>query len=226
MDFRWSVHAHVLYYEHSLTHLWQLLKPWFHMAPHWCIGCLALQSHISHSHLKERVKPSTKAQDAAQDPNTNPRNNEKNNQIIHWASARAMPRHNLSLDRGNAYWSTELHGTVKHRMYSYLVMRWWWWQQWYENMVFSFSTSQNDLLHNYDNCLHATDSPIDRFTARNYKNSNVWASPAATNFVDRLRPKWITPNALMLAEGYHHPASGYIELYTRTAASRYISYKT
>ena len=153
MDFRWSVHAHVLYYEHSLTHLRQDLKSWRDMVPHWCIGCLALHSNMPHTH-----SPLTKAQDAAQDPNTNPRNNEKNNQIIHWASVRAMSGHNLSLDRGNAYWSTELHGTVKHRMYSYLVMRWWWWQQWYENMIFSFSTSQNDLLQEYDNWLHATDS--------------------------------------------------------------------
>ena len=108
MDFRWSVHAHVLYYEHSLTHLRQDLKSWRDMVPHWCIGCLALHSNMPHTH-----SPLTKAQDAAQDPNTNPRSNEKNNQIIHCASARAMSGHNLSLDRGNACWSTELHVTVE-----------------------------------------------------------------------------------------------------------------
>ena len=99
MDFRWSVHAHALYYEHSLTHLRQDLKSWSDMVPHWCIGCLALHSNMPHTH-----SPLTKAQDAAQDPNTNPRSNEKKNQIIHCASARAMSGHNLSLDRGNAGW--------------------------------------------------------------------------------------------------------------------------
>ena len=136
MDFRWSVHAHVLYYEHSLTHLRQDLKSWRDMVPHWCIGCLALHSNMPHTH-----SPLTKAQDAAQDPNTNPRNNEKNNQIIHWASVRAMSGHNLSLDRGNSCWSTEymsidsniytcIHGTVEtpnvclalleHRIYTHI----------------------------------------------------------------------------------------------------------